>query len=121
VGALAIAVTAMAETKAVKAPPKPVTLKGELVDMGCYVSHEARGEKHKGCATKCVAGGMPMGLLTSDNKLYVLTVNHDNADPYNQAKDLMSAMVEITGVVSERGGARIIDVTELKATAAAAK
>jgi hypothetical protein len=124
VGALAIAVAAVAdtkETKAAKAAPKPVTLKGELVDMGCYVSHDARGEKHKGCATKCVAGGMPMGLLTSDNKLYVLTVNHDNADPYNQAKDLMSAMVEITGVVSERGGARIIDVTELKATAAAAK
>ena len=122
VGALAIAVTAIgAETKGAKAAPKPVTLKGELVDMGCYVSHEARGEKHKGCATKCVAGGMPMGLLTADNKLYVLTVNHDNADPYNQAKDLMSAMVEITGVVSERNGARIIDVTELKATAAAAK
>lgn len=121
VGALAIAVAAMAEAKEVKAAPKPVTLRGELVDMGCYVSNAARGEKHKGCATKCVAGGMPMGLLTSDNKLYLLTLNHENADPYNQAKDLMSAMVEVTGMVSERNGARIIDVTELKATAAAAK
>jgi len=122
VGALAIAVTAIgAETKTAKAAPKPVTLKGELVDMGCYVSHEARGEKHKGCATKCVAGGMPMGLLTADNKLYLLTLDHDNADPYNQAKELMSAMVEITGVVGERGGARIIDVTGLKEVTAAAK
>jgi hypothetical protein len=122
VGALAIAVTAMgAETKAAKAAPKPVTLKGELVDMGCYVSHEARGEKHKGCATKCVAGGMPMGLLTADNKLYLLVLNHENGDAYNQAKDLMSATVELTGVVMERNGARIIDVTELKATTAAAK
>jgi hypothetical protein len=122
VGALAIAVAAMgAETKGAKPAPKPVTLKGELVDMGCYVSHEAKGEKHKGCATKCVAGGMPMGLLTADNKLYLLTLDHENADPYNQAKDLMSAMVEVTGMVSERGGARIIDVTGLKEVPAAAK
>ena len=120
--ALAIAVAAGAENKdakAAKAAPKSTTLKGELVDMGCYVSHEARGEKHKGCAMKCVAGGMPIGLLTADNKLYLLTPNHDNADPYNMAKELMSAMVEVTGTVSERGGARILDVTEVKASATA--
>jgi hypothetical protein len=124
VGALAFAVAAIADSKdakTAKATPKSVTLKGELVDMGCYVSHEAKGEKHKGCATKCVAGGMPMGLLTADNKLYLLTLNHDNADPYNMAKDMMSAMVEITGTVSERNGARVIDVTDLKAATAAAK
>ena len=124
VGVLAFAVVAFADTKemkGMKAAPKPVTLKGELVDMGCYVSHEARGEKHKGCATKCVAGGMPMGVLTADNKLYILTLNHDNPDPYNKAKDLMAAMVEVTGTVSERGGARIIDVTDVKAMASASK
>ena len=124
VGALAFAVAAIADSKdakSAKAPPKSVTLKGELVDMGCYVSHEAKGEKHKGCATKCVAGGMPMGLLTADNKLYVLTLNHDNGDPYNMAKEMMSEMVEITGTVSERNGARVIDVTDVKAVTAAAK
>jgi len=121
IGALAFAVAAIADTKEMKAKaaPKAVTLKGELVDMGCYVSHGAMGEKHKDCATKCVAGGMPMGLLTSDNKLYVLTLNHDNPDPFNKAKDLMSAMVEVTGMVSERGGTRILDVTDVKAAAAA--
>ena len=97
-----------------------MTLKGELVDMGCYVSHEARGEKHKDCATKCVAGGMPMGLLTADNKLYLLTMNHDNADPYNQAKDMMSAMVEVTGMLGERNGVKAIDVTDAKLVASAA-
>ncbi len=125
VAALAFAVSAIAdEMKSMKSEGKPeaktVTLKGELVDMGCYVSHGARGEKHKGCATKCVAGGMPMGLLTADNKLYVLALNHDNADPFNQAKDMMAAMVEVTGTVSERNGTRVIDVTGVKAAAAAA-
>jgi len=123
-GALAVAVAAIAdtkETKVAKAVPKPVTLKGELVDMGCYVSHGAMGEKHKGCATKCVAGGMPMGLLTSDNKLFLLTLNHDNPDPYNKAKGMMAAMVEVTGMVAERDSIRILDVTDVKSAAAASK
>jgi hypothetical protein len=123
VGALAIAVAVQADTKdmkGMKMPVKPAMLKGELVDMGCYVGHAARGEKHKDCATKCVAGGMPMGLLTSDNKLYVLTVNHDNADAYNKCKDMMAGMVEVTGTVSERNGVRVIDVTDVKPAATAA-
>jgi hypothetical protein len=121
VGAIAETKEAAKETKSAKAP-KSMTIKGELVDMACYVSHGAMGEKHKDCATKCVAGGMPMGVLTSDNKLYLLTMNHDNPDPFNQAKEMMAAQVEVTGNVSERNGQRIIDVTELKAaTAAAAK
>jgi hypothetical protein len=127
VGALAFAVVAIAEnkeakdTKAAAKASKTMTLKGELVDMGCYVSHGAMGEKHKDCATKCVAGGMPMGLLTADNKLYLLALNHDNADPFNQAKEMMAAQVEVTGNVSERNGMRIIDVTEVKPAMAAAK
>ena len=119
VGAIAETKDAAKETKAAKAP-KSMTIKGELVDMGCYVSHGAMGEKHKDCATKCVAGGMPMGLLTADNKLYLLTLNHDNGDPYNQAKEMMSAQVEVTGDVSERNGQRVIDVTGIKAAATAA-
>ena len=29
-----------------KAAPASVTLKGEIVDTGCYISHGAAGEKH---------------------------------------------------------------------------
>ncbi len=94
---------------------KPVTLKGEIVDMGCYLGHEAKGEKHKSCATKCISGGMPMGLLTADNRLFLLTLDHDNADPYNQAKTFAGDMVEVTGTMMERGGMRALDVTGVKA------
>src|SRR5437867_357566 len=59
------------------------TITGEVVDTGCYIAHSARGEKHVSCATKCINQGMPMGLLTSDGTLYLVTLNHDNADPYN--------------------------------------
>lgn len=118
--AVMFTVAVKADEKAMKAAPKPTTIKGELVDMGCYMAKEARGEKHKGCATKCVAGGMPMGLLSDNGKLYLLTLNHDNADPFNKCKDMMATTVVVTGVVSERAGMKAIDVTDVKASAAAA-
>lgn len=93
---------------------KTVTIKGEVVDSGCYLSHGAKGADHKECATKCISGGMPMGLLTADNKFYLLTLNHSNADPYNSLKDMASATVEITGTTATRNGVTMLDVTEVK-------
>jgi len=95
------------------------TLTGEVVDMSCYLAHEARGAKHVACGTKCVANGTPMGLLTSDGSVYVITLNHDNADPYNQLKKMVGQTVSVTGPVNERGGVKGIDVTAAKLVAAA--
>ena len=119
--ALAHQAGSTAKVASTSAAPKQVTLKGEIVDTGCFLAHGARGEKHKGCANKCIANGMPMGLLTSDGTLYLLTLDHDNADPYNQAKDMSAQTVEVTGTVLARNGMKAIDVTGVKAVAAAAK
>jgi len=69
------------------------------------------------CATKCINGGMPMGLLTSDGLLYLLTMNHDNPDPYNQLKTMAGKTVSVTGMVMTRGGMKGIDVASFKAAA----
>jgi hypothetical protein len=97
-----------------KETPKNVTLTGEIVDMGCYLSEGAKGAEHKGCASMCINNGMPMGLLTSDGKLYLLTLSHDNADPYNAAKKLAAQQVTITGPVDERNGIKSVTVTDIK-------
>jgi hypothetical protein len=113
---LACATVAFSDSKTMPAAkPAPKTLKGELVDTGCYLGHEAKGEKHISCATKCIANGMPMGLLTADGKLYLITMDHESADPYNALKNMAGKQVEVTGVVSERGGMRGIDGTAAKA------
>jgi hypothetical protein len=91
-----------------------MTIQGEIVDMGCYLNHASLGPKHKECATMCINGGMPMGLLTSDGKLYLLTMSHDDAAPFNACKKLAAEMVSITGPVSERNGVKSIDVTAVK-------
>jgi hypothetical protein len=109
-----------AEAKAAKATEsKSVT--GEVVDMGCYLAHGAHGAKHVTCATKCIAGGMPMGILTSDGALYLLTLNHDSADPFNQLKDMAGKTVTVTGDVMTRNGMKGIDVAAVKTAATSAK
>jgi len=98
---------------AVKEAPQAMTVTGEIVDMGCYLGHGAKGPDHASCATKCIAGGMPMGLLTADNKLYLMTMSHEDAEPFNKAKEMAAKMVEITGPVHERDGMLSIEVTSL--------
>jgi type 1 fimbria pilin len=88
------------------------TLTGELVDTGCYLGHAAHGEKHVSCANKCIGNGMPMGLLTADGTLYLITLNHDNADPYNKLKTMAGKNVKVTGTVMTRNGMKGIDVTD---------
>lgn len=104
-----------------KPAPQAMTIQGEIVDMGCYLDHAATGPKHKECAAMCIAGGMPMGLLTSDGKLYLLTMSHDDAAPFNASKKLAAEMVSITGPVSERNGMKSIEVTAVKPVKSEAK
>jgi len=98
---------------AAKDAPKTMTVTGEIVDLGCYLGHGAKGPDHASCAAKCIAGGMPMGLLTNDNKLYLMTVSHSDAEPFNKAKEMAAKMVAITGPVHERDGMLSIEVTAL--------
>ncbi len=97
-----------------KATPKSLTVTGEIVDMGCYMAEGAKGEAHKSCASMCISSGMPMGLLTGDGKLYLLTLNHDKADPYNSAKKMAAEQVTITGLMSERNGMKSLSVDDVK-------
>lgn len=98
---------------------KPSVVSGELVDMGCYIGHMAKGEKHSSCAAKCVSGGMPMGVLTSTGKLYLLTMDHANPDAYNKAKDFAGKQVKVTGPTHVRNGINTIDVVSAETVAMA--
>ena len=118
VAAVAAAFAAFAGEAAHKGTVK--TLTGELVDTGCYLGHAARGEKHVSCASKCIANGMPMALLTDNGELYLITQNHDNLDAYNQCKDMVSQIVEVTGPVMSRRGMKAIQADAVKAAPAAA-
>src|SRR4051812_9611136 len=59
---------------------------GEVVDMACYIDHNATGEKHAECARKCITSGLPVGLKADDGKTYLLIGEHkplnDQLAPY---------------------------------------
>jgi hypothetical protein len=99
---------------------KAAVLTGEIVDTGCYLGHAARSAQHAECATKCVNGGMPMGLLTAQGAMYLITMNHDNSDAYNKLKTMVGKTVVVTGAILSRGGMKGIDVTSFKPAVRAA-
>lgn len=117
--ALAMGVALAANEHAAAA--KPSVVNGELVDMGCYIGHMAKGEKHSECAAKCISGGMPMGVVASNGKVYLLTMDHANPDAYNKAKDLAGKHVKITGEMHTRNGINTIDVVGAEEVAMASK
>src|SRR5208283_343127 len=87
------------------------TIKGEVVDLMCYLDHGAKGDKHKGCATKCIKSGGPVGLLTADDKLYLVIGDHK---PINDVLgDKAAQMVTLKGKVVEKNGMKMIEGAEL--------
>ena len=111
-GALAYADTPMNMNHSAKASHKVMskTVTGEIVDLSCYLGKAGKGAGHKECAAMCLANGGPMGLLTTKGTLYVLTMNHDKADAFNEAKKHAGDMVKVTGPVMMRNATRALEV-----------
>ena len=86
------------------------TIKGEVIDLSCYLHSGARGEKHMQCAASCIEGGLPMGILTEKGEVYLLIENHKQKDAYATAKKNAAQQVEVKGEVAEKGGVRAITV-----------
>ena len=134
IAGLALAATAVhAQTKASvpqpspaaakAAVPKRLVVRGEIVDMGCYLARGLRGPLHTDCARQCLAVGVPMGLLGPDSTVYLLTQDHGRAmapsqyqtpDAYAQCKDWASMTVEVMGTLYVRNGVNVLEVSRAK-------
>lgn len=92
-----------------------VTVKGEVLDLACYVAHNGEGADHAGCAMKCLKSGQPMGLKAEDGTVYVLFADHGDAAAYDEAKGLAGKMVQVSGPVADKAGIKGLTVHEVKA------
>ena len=92
-------------------------LTGEVVDITCFAQHEAKGDKHASCASKCLAAGMPAGII-AEGKLYVVTMK-DHTAP--NAKLAAWAGKEVTAMGSriDMNGAHIFEIDTVEPAAAA--
>ena len=89
------------------------TMKGEVLDLSCYLKSGAKGADHAACAKSCVKSGQPMGLLTADGKVLLLASGEDK-EKIETLKDLAGEMVEVKGTVSERDGISMLIVADAK-------
>jgi hypothetical protein len=86
-------------------------LTGEVVDMMCYVDHEAVGERHgQSCGAKCIKSGGPVGLV-SEGKAYLVVGEHK---PINdQLAEYCGKNITVKGKLAERGGIAMIENAEI--------
>jgi hypothetical protein len=87
------------------------TIKGEVVDLMCYLDHGAKGDKHAECAQTCIKSGGPVGILTGNNELYLIVGEHK---PINdQLAPLAAKTISVKGKVVERDGIKMIENAEI--------
>lgn len=95
---------------------KVITVTGEIIDLSCYLQLGKHGEKHKGCGSKCIHNGQPIGLLAKDGTVYMLM--EEEHDPRRDgqttfrkaAEDNFAKIMEVSGTQTEVNGYRAIYV-----------
>jgi hypothetical protein len=87
------------------------TVTGEVVDVMCYVDHNAVGEKHgQTCGAKCIKSGGPVGIV-ENGKAYLVVGEHK---PMNdQLAEYCGKTVTLKGKIAERGGIAMLENAEI--------
>ncbi|SRR5581483_11967273 len=87
------------------------TVKGEILDLTCYADHGGSGEKHAGCAEKCISMGLPVGIKGEDGKVYTVVGAHK---PMNkELAQYAGKTVTLKGKVAEKDGVSLLENAEI--------
>jgi hypothetical protein len=108
IACLMVSGLALADKPAGKPAAAKDKLTGEVVDITCYASHAAKGEKHAACAQKCLQGGMPAGIV-ADGKLWIVTMK-DHTSPSTKLAAWAGKSVTAEGEKLEKDGANIFEI-----------
>ena len=103
-------------TMCLSAQPKGerATIKGEVVDMWCYLEGGDRGPAKKQCAMACAKAGNPIGILDAAGNLYVAAGLKDHQSAQTMLLNRMSDEVTATGTVVKKGGVQMIYIDTVK-------
>ena len=109
---LSILAVSAALVRAADEPAATTTVTGEVLDMACYLDHGAHGEKHAGCAEKCISSGLPVGIKNeADGKVYLVIGAHK---PMNdQLAAYAAKTVTLKGKAVTRDGINLLENAEL--------
>ena len=91
-----------------------VTLKGEVIDLWCYLEGGDKGADHKKCAVTCAKAGNPVALLTEKGDIYILVGIKDHDPAKDQLIEKMAENVTVEGTLVKKGGVQAVYVTSIK-------
>ena len=90
-----------------------ITVKGEVLDMTCYIAQNLSGPQHAQCARECIRRGLPAGIKTDDGKVYLLTGKP--GDSINaELADYAAQIVTVRGKETGRDGFAQLQVEEIR-------
>ena len=109
---VAAGITLFVAVWSARAAEETATVKGEVLDMACYLDHGAHGEKHAACAAKCIESGLPAGIKGEDGKTYLLIGEHK---PLNsELAQYAGKTITVKGKVVTRDGINMIENAEIQ-------
>ena len=91
-----------------------VTVKGEAVDLWCYMEGGDRGPAKKECATTCAKAGNPIGILDAKGTIYVASGLEDHQPARDLLLQKMSEQVTVTGTLVTKGGMKMLFIKSVQ-------
>ena len=95
-----------------------VTVKGEVVDLWCFMRNDDHGQGHKTCSTKCANQGNPIAFLDeAKGDLYILAGKTDYQVTHEVRDELikkMNEIVTVTGTIVKKDNTQILYVKSLE-------
>lgn len=92
-------------------PAEMVTVKGEVLDMACYIDHNATGEQHAACAKTCIESGLPVGIKGEDGKTYLVIGEHKSIN--QMLAPFAAKTITLRGKLVTRDGFNLLENAEI--------
>ncbi len=101
--------------------PKPIEIKGEIIDTWCYLSGVMGGQDavigtaHHTCALWCTAGGIPVGVLDEDGQIYMVLKlkGEDTLKQSDSIMEIQSDVITAKGLHYVRDGVNYLIVEDV--------
>jgi hypothetical protein len=91
---------------------REIVVKGEVLDMTCYIVHNLSGPQHAECAKTCIRKGLPVGIKGEDGKTYLLVGEKQAVNA--ELADYAAKTVTIRGKETMRDGFALLQVEEIR-------
>ena len=89
-----------------------IVVRGEVLDMTCYIAHNLSGPQHAECAKTCIRKGLPVGIKGENGKTYLLVGKKEAVNA--ELADYAAKTVTIRGKKTMRDGFALLQVEEIR-------